>query len=74
MNFNFFDLFWIFGFLLTPALVAKTPDGNPRVQTLRAFEQQRRSRVILLIHRQESIACWEFLYRDTSQLKTQNRC
>jgi len=27
-----------------------------RVQTLRAFEQQRRSRVILLIHRQESIS------------------
>ena len=57
MNFNFFDLFWIF--LVFSSLQPwwqKRHMEVRRVQTLRAFEQQRRSRVILLIHRQESIS------------------
>ncbi|HEY9652421.1 MAG TPA: ATP-dependent Clp protease proteolytic subunit, partial [Coleofasciculaceae cyanobacterium] len=57
MNFNFFDLFWIF--LVFSSLQPwwqKRQMEVRRVQTLRAFEQQRRSRVILLIHRQESVS------------------
>ena len=57
MNFNFFDLFWIF--LVFSSLQPwwqKRQMEVRRVQTLRAFEEQRRSRVILLIHRQESIS------------------
>lgn len=57
MNFNFFDLFWIF--LVFSSLQPwwqKRQMQIRRVQTLRAFEQQRRSRAILLIHRQESLS------------------
>ncbi len=57
MNFNFFDLFWIF--LVFSSLQPwwqKRQMETRRVQTLRAFEQQRQSRVILLIHRQESLS------------------
>jgi ClpP class serine protease len=57
MNFNFFDLFWIFlVFSSIQPWWQKRQMEVRRVQTLRAFEQQRRSRVILLIHRQESIS------------------
>ncbi len=57
MNFNFSDLFWIFLAVLSflPGLQKRRVEFQ-RVQTLREFEQQRRSRVILLIHRQESIS------------------
>ena len=57
MNFNFSDLFWIFLAVLSflPGLQKRQMETR-RVQTLQAFEQQRRSRVILLIHRQESIS------------------
>jgi ClpP class serine protease len=57
MNFNFFDLFWIF--LVFSSLQPwwqKRQMEIRRVQSLRTFEQQRRSRVILLIHRQESLS------------------
>jgi ClpP class serine protease len=57
MNFNFFDLFWIF--LVFSSLQPwwqKRQMEVRRVGTIRAFEQQRRSRAILLIHRQESIS------------------
>lgn len=56
MNFNLFDLFWIFLLIssLQPALQRRQISAR-RIQTLRDFERQRRSRVILLIHRQESI-------------------
>ena len=57
MNFNFFDLFWIFlVFSSIQPWWQKRQMEIRRVQTLQAFEQQRRSRVILLIHRQESIS------------------
>jgi len=57
MNFNFSDFFWIFLAVLSflPGWQKRQMETR-RVQTLRAFEQQRRSRVILLIHRQESIS------------------
>jgi ClpP class serine protease len=57
MNFHFSDLFWIFLAVLSflPGLQKRQVEFR-RLQTLRAFEQQRRSRVILLIHRQESIS------------------
>ena len=57
MNFNFFDLFWIF--LVFSSLQPwwqKRQMEIRRVQTLQTFEQQRQSRVILLIHRQESLS------------------
>lgn len=57
MNFNFSDLFWVF--LVFSSLLPwlqKRQLGMQRVQALRQFEQQRNSRVILLIHRQESIS------------------
>lgn len=57
MDFNFFNLFWIFLFIasLQPVLQRRAVEYR-RIQALREFEQQRRGRVILLIHRQESIS------------------
>lgn len=57
MNFNFFDLFWVFLFLssLQPVWQRRQIESR-RVQSLRDFERQRNSRVIFLIHRQESIS------------------
>ena len=57
MNFNFFDLFWIFIVIssLQPLWQRRQTESR-RVRSLRAFEQNRQSRVILLIHRQESIS------------------
>jgi ClpP class serine protease len=57
VNFNFFDLFWVFLVIssLQP-IWQKYQIGARRVQALRQFEQQRNSRVILLIHRQESLS------------------
>lgn len=57
MNFNFFDLFWIF--LVFSSLQPwwqKRQIAARRVQAIQRFEQQRKSRVILLIHRQESLS------------------
>lgn len=57
MNFNFFDLFWIFlVFSSLQPIIQRRQVESRRVQALKNFEQQRRSRVILLIHRQESIS------------------
>ncbi|HEY9906679.1 MAG TPA: hypothetical protein V6D18_03605, partial [Thermosynechococcaceae cyanobacterium] len=57
MNFNFFDLFWIFlVFSSLQPLWQRRQTGARRTSALREFEQQRRSRTILLIHRQESIS------------------
>jgi len=57
MNFNFFDLFWIFLVIssLQPVLQRRTMEMR-RVQALREFERGRNSRVVLLIHRQESLS------------------
>lgn len=57
MNFNFFDLFWIFLVIasLQPAWQRRVIEYR-RVQALREFEGRRNSRAILLIHRQESIS------------------
>lgn len=57
MSFSFFDIFWVFLALssLQPIWQRRQIEYR-RVQTLRAFEQQRNGRVILLIHRQESLS------------------
>lgn len=57
MNFNFFDLFWIFIVIssLQPVWQRRQTETR-RVRSLQSFEQNRKSRAILLIHRQESIS------------------
>jgi ClpP class serine protease len=57
VNFNFFDLFWIFLVIssLQPLWQRRQIEFR-RVQALKDFERQRQSRAILLIHRQESIS------------------
>ncbi|MBD2103294.1 SDH family Clp fold serine proteinase [Leptolyngbya sp. FACHB-261] len=57
MNFDPFNLFWIFLFIasLQPAWQRRATEMR-RLQALREFERQRNGRVILLIHRQESIS------------------
>lgn len=56
-NFNLFDLFWVFLIIssLQPWFQKRSVESR-RIQAIRTFEQQRRSRVILLIHRQESLS------------------
>src|SRR5689334_1942749 len=57
MSFNFFDIFWVILFLTSlQPMWQKRQLETRRVQALRTFESQRNSRVILLIHRQESIS------------------
>ncbi len=57
MNFNFFDLFWVFLIFtsIQPAWQKRRLEAR-RIQAIKEFERQRGSRVILLIHRQESIS------------------
>ncbi len=56
MDFNFFNLFFVFLFIssLQPLWQRRQIESR-RVQAIREFERQRQSRVILLLHRQESI-------------------
>ncbi|MGL5080129.1 MAG: SDH family Clp fold serine proteinase [Microcoleaceae cyanobacterium] len=56
MTFSLFDLFWVFLLItsIQPILQKRTVETR-RVKAIQEFEQQRQSRVILLIHRQESI-------------------
>lgn len=57
MGFGFFDLFWVFLFLssLQPVWQRRQTEFR-RVKAIQEFERGRNSRVILLIHRQESIS------------------
>lgn len=57
MSFSIFDLFWVFLIIssLQPVLQRRQV-ATRRIQALKTFEQERRSRVILLIHRQESLS------------------
>src|SRR4028118_492476 len=57
MNFHFSDLFWVIFFIISvqPAWQRQTTELR-RLRALKDFEQRRSSRVILLIHRQESIS------------------
>lgn len=57
MGFGFFDLFWVFLFLssLQPVWQRRQTEFR-RVRAIQEFEGGRNSRVILLIHRQESIS------------------
>lgn len=54
---DFFNLFWVFLAIssLQPVIQKRIVQSR-RVAALQAFEQQRQSRVILLIHRQESVS------------------
>lgn len=56
MQFNFLDLFWVFLLFssLQPMWQRRRVESR-RLQSLRSLEQEHNSRVILLIHRQESI-------------------
>ncbi|MDB9373986.1 SDH family Clp fold serine proteinase [Nodularia sphaerocarpa] len=57
MDFGIGDLFWIFLlFTSLQPLWQKRQIESQRVSTLHGFQQERKSRVILLIHRQESIS------------------
>jgi len=54
---SFFDIFGIFLILSSiQPIIQKRRIESKRVAAIRAFEQQRGSRVIILIHRQESIS------------------
>jgi ClpP class serine protease len=57
MSFSFFDLFWVFLFFssLQPVWQRRQTEFR-RVRAIQEFERGRNSRVILLIHRQESIS------------------
>jgi ClpP class serine protease len=57
MTFSFFDLFWVF-FLFSSLqpLWQRRQTEIRRFRTLKEIERRRNSRVILLIHRQESIS------------------
>lgn len=57
MTFSFFDLFWVFLFLssLQPVWQRRQMEFR-RIRSLQEFERGRNSRIILLIHRQESIS------------------
>jgi len=57
MNFSFFDLFWVFLFLssLQPVWQRRQVEAR-RIRALQEFERGRNSRIILLIHRQESLS------------------
>lgn len=57
MNFSLFDLFWIVLLIssLQPVIQKRSMESR-RIKAIREFEQKRKSRVILLIHRQESIS------------------
>lgn len=54
---NYFDLFWIFLLFLAflPSIKQRMMEGS-RVRLIREIEKRRGSRVILLIHRQESMS------------------
>ncbi|MEM8807536.1 MAG: ATP-dependent Clp protease proteolytic subunit [Cyanobacteria bacterium P01_G01_bin.38] len=54
---NFFNLFWVFLIIssLLPWFQKRRTEFN-RYKAINAFEQQRGSRVILLLHRQESVS------------------
>lgn len=57
MNFNFLDLFWVFLIISTvqPFLQRRRVEAQ-RIGSIQQFERSRGSRVILLIHRQESVS------------------
>lgn len=57
MNFNFFDLFWVFIVIssLQPVIQRRITESK-RIKAIQDFERSRGSRAILMIHRQESIS------------------
>lgn len=57
MSFSFFDIFWVLLLLSSfQPMWQKRQLETRRIQTIKAIERQNNSRVILLIHRQESIS------------------
>ncbi|MBI4785784.1 MAG: hypothetical protein HY782_01895 [Chloroflexi bacterium] len=57
MNFNLFDLFWVFLIIssLLP-VIQRMMIGNSRNTLIRKFERKRGSRLITMIHRQEAFS------------------
>jgi hypothetical protein len=69
------DIFWLF-FMFTalqPVLRQRMMDAM-RTRKIARLESQRNSRVILLVHRQETMRLLGFRLRATSTLTTQKRC
>lgn len=60
MDFNLFNLLWIFIIISTliPVLQKRLLEANRR-RVMRQLEKKRNSRLITLIHRQEVSASWE---------------
>ena len=57
MNFNFFDLFWVFLVLSSfVPIFQRMRIANARNSLIRQFEKKRDSRLITLIHRQEALS------------------
>lgn len=57
MTFSFFDLIWVFFiFSSLQPLFQRRRTASRRFNSLKGIERQRNSRVILLVHRQESIS------------------
>ena len=56
-NFNFFNLIWIFFLISTIVpLIQRVRQGSSRQMLIRQLERKRGSRVIVMIHRQESLS------------------
>jgi ClpP class serine protease len=70
-----FNLFWIFLIIsaVIPVLRQRMVDAS-RLRILRSIEEQRGSRVITLIHRQERMSFLGFPWRALSTSRIRNRC
>ncbi|WP_416676484.1 SDH family Clp fold serine proteinase [Egbenema bharatensis] len=54
---NFSDLFWIFLVIISiQPILQKRAVQSQRIKAIQTFERKRGSRVILMIHRQESVS------------------
>jgi ClpP class serine protease len=58
---DFFSILWIFliSSSLQPVIRQRLLESS-RLRVLRQLEQQRNSRVVFMIHRQETIVSWAF--------------
>ncbi len=58
---DFFSILWIFLIIssLQPVIRQRLLESS-RLRVLRQLEQQRNSRVVFMIHRQETMVSWAF--------------